>query len=84
MLSESNSEHLKLETCNAKRLNERRFTCRRGVSAIGAETLMNHARYEEQRLTVFGGYVTVALVYGASGRNDLDIELLEIESQMEV
>ena len=62
MLSESNSEHLKLETCNAKRLNERRFTCRRGVSAIGAETLMNHARYEEQRLTVFGGYVTVALV----------------------
>jgi hypothetical protein len=27
-----------------------------------AETLMNHARYEEQRLTVFGGYVTVALV----------------------
>ncbi len=43
-------------------LHERRFTCKRSESAIGAEELMNHGRYEEQRLTVFGGYVTVALV----------------------
>ncbi len=45
---------------------------------------MNRARYEEQRMTAFRGYVTVALVYGVSGRNDLDIELLEIEFRMEV
>ena len=32
------------------------------AAGIGAEALMNHGRYEERRVTVFGGYVAVALV----------------------
>ncbi|MEO7817705.1 MAG: hypothetical protein ABIS18_00995 [Actinomycetota bacterium] len=39
-----------------------RFTTTKNVAVtIGAEALINNARYEEQRLTVFGGYGTVAL-----------------------
>ncbi len=59
------SEHLSSYPSSILKPPEARYaspTTKNVGPAIGAEVLRTHTRYEGQRLTVFGGYVTVALV----------------------